>query len=311
MKLNNFFEKRSVKKVTKKIISFNNEKKETELQQKINGLETEVSRLKEIETKNDHLVNSNNVFMNERSDYVKEIGKQNTELETLKLHISNLEPKATAMEDAVKSSKQHQDALNQAKIELQQVKTSRMRQDKNIDLLSKERSQYQIELKNVEKKYEVEKKTHKDVHDKYQHLTKEHKNLLGFSQENSKINIEGKKKIRDLERELNFLKPTVIGLQRKLAKADSNEVELKDWINSLKETIQENGNVDIEFTFRKLSDLILDHYRRYKKELEKPRYMSMESIARKEGFRIPGIAAAKNYNKLHLGNAKPTLLKFK
>ena len=39
--------------------------------------------------------------------------------------------------------------------------------------------------------------------------------------------------------------------------------------------------------------------------------MSMESIARKEGFKMPGPAAASNYNKLHLGNAKPTLLKFK
>lgn len=311
MKLNNFFEKRLIRNSTKKVISFNNEKKENEFQQKISGLETELVRLKGIEAKNDHLVNSNNVFMNERSDYVKEIDKQNTELQALKLDISNLEPKATAMEDAIKSSKEHQDALNQATIELQQVKTSRMQQDKNIDLLSKERSQYQLELKNVEKQYEVEKKTHKDVHDKYQHLTKEHRNLLGFSQENSKISIEAKKKIRDLERELGFLEPIVIGLKRELVKADRNEVELKEWINSLKETIQENGNVDIEFTFRKLSDLILDHYRRYKKELEKPRYMSMESIARKEGFRIPGIAAAKNYNKLHLGNAKPTLLKFK
>ena len=311
MKLNSFFEKRIIRNSTKKIISFNNEKKENEFQQKISDLETELVRLKGIEAKNDHLVNSNNVFMNERSDYVKEIDKQNTELQALKLNISNLEPKATAMEDAIKSSKEHQDALNQTTIELQQVKTSRMRQDKNIDLLSKERSQFQLELKNVEKKYEVEKKTHKDVHDKYQYLTKEHGNLLGFSKENSKISIEAKKKIRDLERELGFLEPIVIGLKRELAKADRNEVELKEWINSLKETIQENGNVDIEFTFRKLSDLILDHYRRYKKELEKPRYMSMESIARKEGFRIPGIAAAKNYNKLHLGNAKPTLLKFK
>ena len=34
-------------------------------------------------------------------------------------------------------------------------------------------------------------------------------------------------------------------------------------------------------------------------------------ISRKEGFSIPGIASAKNYSKLHLGNAKPTLLKFK
>ena len=311
MKLNNFFEKRTARNVTKKIISFNNEKKENELQQKINVLETELNRLKDIETRSDQLVNSNNVFMNEKSGYLKEIDNQHSEIEDLKLYISNLEPKATAMEDAVKSSKEHQDALNQAKSELQQVKNSRLQQDKNIHMLSKERSEFQLELKNVEKKYEVEKMTHKKIHDSYQHLKKEYENVLGFSKENSKINIEAKNKIRDLERELNFLKPMIIGLRKQLAKADSNEVELKEWLTSLKEEIQANGTGDYDFTFRKLNDLILDHYRRYKKELEKPRYMSMESIARKEGFRIPGIAAAKNYNKLHLGNAKPTLLKFK
>ena len=311
MKLNNFFEKRTARKVTKKIISFNNEKKENELHQKINELETELNRLKDIETRSDQLVNSNNVFMNEKSGYLKEIDNQDSELEDLKLYISNLEPKATAMEDAVKSSKEHQDALNQAKADLQQVKNSRLQQDKNIHMLSKERSEFQLELKNVEKKYEVEKMTHKKVHDSYQHLKKEYENVLGFSKENSKINIEAKNKIRDLERELNFLEPMIIGLRKQLAKADSNEVELKEWLTSLKEEIQENGTGDYDFTFRKLNDLILDHYRRYKKELEKPRYMSMESIARKEGFRMPGIASAKNYTKLHLGNAKPTLLKFK
>tara|TARA_R100000234_G_C4984075_1_gene172387 strand:+ start:407 stop:1342 length:936 start_codon:yes stop_codon:yes gene_type:complete len=311
MKLNNFFEKRTARNVTKKIISFNNEKKENELQQKINVLETELNRLKDIETRSDQLVNSNNVFMNEKSGYLKEIDNQHSEIEDLKLYISNLEPKATAMEDAVKSSKEHQDALNQAKSELQQVKNSRLQQDKNIHMLSKERSEYQLELKNVEKKYEVEKMTHKKIHDSYQHLKKEYENVLGFSKENSKINIEAKNKIRDLERELNFLKPMIIGLRKQLAKADSNEVELKEWLTSLKEEIQANGTGDYDFTFRKLNDLILDHYRRYKKELEKPRYMSMESIARKEGFRMPGIASAKNYTKLHLGNAKPTLLKFK
>ena len=311
MKLNNFFEKRTARNVTKKIISFNNEKKENELQQKINVLETELNRLKDIETRSDQLVNSNNVFMNEKSGYLKEIDNQHSEIEDLKLYISNLEPKATAMEDAVKSSKEHQDALNQAKSELQQVKNSRLQQDKNIHMLSKERSEFQLELKNVEKKYEVEKMTHKKIHDSYQHLKKEYENVLGFSKENSKINIEAKNKIRDLERELNFLKPMIIGLRKQLAKADSNEVELKEWLTSLKEEIQANGTGDYDFTFRKLNDLILDHYRRYKKELEKPRYMSMESIARKEGFRMPGIASAKNYTKLHLGNAKPTLLKFK
>ena len=311
MKLNNFFEKSKVQKKVKQVISFNNEAKENELQKTIDLLHTELKHYKGVESANDNLRHTNSTYMREKSNYIDEIDKQNTEIKDLKLIISDLEPKATAAEDAMKSSKSHQDALTQAKHDLQQVKNSRLQQDKNIDMLSKERSEYQLALKNVEKQYEIEKRAHKDVNDKYQHLQKEYKKVFGFSEENSKINIEVQKKNRDLERERNFLRDTVVGMKKQLAQKDKNTIDLENWVDSLRETILENGNKDQEFTYKKISNLIFDHYTRYKKELEKPRYMSMESIARKEGFKIPGPTAASNYNKLHLGNAKPTLLKFK
>ena len=311
MKLNNFFEKSKVQKKVKQVISFNNEAKENELQKTIDLLHTELKHYKGVESANDHLRHTNSTYMREKSSYIEEIDKQNTEIQELKLIISDLEPKATAAEDAMKSSKSHQDALNQAKHDLQQVKNSRLQQDKNIDMLSKERSEYQLALKNVEKQYEIEKRAHKDVNDKYQHLQKEYKKVFGFSEENSKINIEVQKKNRDLERERNFLRDTVVGMKKQLAQKDKNTIDLENWVDSLRETILENGDKDQEFTYKKISKLIFDHYTRYKKEIEKPRYMSMESIARKEGFKIPGPTAASNYNKLHLGNAKPTLLKFK
>jgi len=311
MKLNNFFQKSKVEKRVKKVISFSNETKENELQKTIDALHVELTRYKDVQSKNDHLRQANSTYMRERSDYVNEIDKQNTEIKDLKLIISNLEPKASAMEDAVKSSKTHQDALNHAKNDVQQLKNSRLQQDKNINMLSKERSEYQIALKNVEKQYEIEKQAHKSVNDKYQHLQKEYKNVFGFSQENSKINIEVKNKNRDLQRELHFLKDVMVGMKKQLAQKDKNTIDLENWVTSLRQSILENGDTDHEFTYKKISDLIFDHYKRYKKELEKPRYMSMESIARKEGFKIPGPTAASNYSKLHLGNAKPTLLKFK
>ena len=311
MKLNNFFQKSKVEKRVKKVISFSNETKENELQKTIDALHVELTRYKDVQSKNDHLRQANSTYMRERSDYVNEIDKQNTEIKDLKLIISNLEPKASAMEDAVKSSKTHQDALNHAKNDVQQLKNSRLQQDKNINMLSKERSEYQLALKNVEKQYEIEKRAHKDVNDKYQHLQKEYKNVFGFSQENSKINIEVKNKNRDLQRELHFLKDVMVGMKKQLAQKDRNTIDLENWVTSLRQSILENGDTDHEFTYKKISDLIFDHYKRYKKELEKPRYMSMESIARKEGFKIPGPTAASNYSKLHLGNAKPTLLKFK
>jgi len=48
----------------------------------------------------------------------------------------------------------------------------------------------------------------------------------------------------------------------------------------------------------------------YKTELSKPQHLSIGSIARQEGFKIPLASSAVNYRKNNLGTGKPTLLKF-
>lgn len=48
----------------------------------------------------------------------------------------------------------------------------------------------------------------------------------------------------------------------------------------------------------------------YKTELSKPQHMSIGSIARQEGFKIPLASSAVNYRKNNLGTGQATLLKF-
>jgi len=330
MKLNKFFEKNRARKTVKKVISFTNEKRDKEFQIQIDDLTSQLSRYKDIEKNNDRLNNAKHGYEKDRKGLVGEINDLKQENKTFELEIETLTPKATAMEDAVKSSNQFQEQLKQLQHDIESYKRSRIQQDKNINLLSKERSEFQIDLKDVEKKYNQEKKTHLDVANLYQQLKKEYNNLLGFSQENSKISIEQKNKINDLTVKLDFLEADAAGARVKMEQAEKIKDQLQTWIDSLEHKSNEE-KAKIGYTDTKLSqaeqtieemastidDLmsemqyVVSLNQRYKTELEKPRYMSMESIARKEGFKIPGIASAKNYTKLHLGNAKPTLLKFK
>jgi|19_taG_2_1085344.scaffolds.fasta_scaffold00896_7 chromosome segregation ATPase len=330
MKLNKFFEKNRARKTVKKVISFTNEKRDKEFQIQIDDLTSQLSRYKDIEKNNDRLNNAKHEYEKDRKGLVGEINDLKQENKTFELEIETLTPKATAMEDTIKSSNQYQEQLKQLQHDIESYKRSRIQQDKNINLLSKERSEFQIDLKDVEKKYNQEKKTHLDVANLYQQLKKEYNNLLGFSQENSKISIEQKNKINDLTVKLDFLEADAAGARVKMEQAEKIKDQLQTWIDSLEHKSNEE-KAKIGYTDTKLSqaeqtieemastidDLmsemqyVVSLNQKYKTELEKPRYMSMESIARKEGFKIPGIAAAKNYNKLHLGNAKPTLLKFK
>jgi chromosome segregation ATPase len=314
----------------KKVISFNNEKKDEEFRIQLDELTSQLSRYKDIEKNNDRLNNAKHEYEKDRKGLVGEINDLKQENKTFELEIETLTPKATAMEDTIKSSNQYQEQLKQLQHDIESYKRSRIQQDKNINLLSKERSEFQIDLKNVEQQYNKEKKTHQNVSNLYQNLKKDYDNLLGFSKENSKISIEQKNKINDLDTKLGFLEADAAGARVKMEQAEKIKDQLQTWIDSLEQKSNEE-KAKIGYTDTKLSEseqtvkemastiddlmsemqYVASLNQRYKKELEKPRYMSMGSIARKEGFKIPGIASAKNYTKLHLGNAKPTLLKFK
>jgi len=222
MKLNKFFEKNRARKTVKKVISFTNEKRDKEFQIQIDDLTSQLSRYKDIEKNNDRLNNAKHEYEKDRKGLVGEINDLKQENKTFELEIETLTPKATAMEDTIKSSNQYQEQLKQLQHDIESYKRSRIQQDKNINLLSKERSEFQIDLKDVEKKYNQEKKTHLDVANLYQQLKKEYNNLLGFSQENSKISIEQKNKINDLTVKLDFLEADAAGARVKMEQAEKD-----------------------------------------------------------------------------------------
>ena len=102
------------------------------------------------------------------------------------------------------------------------------------------------------------------------------------------------------------LRKWVTNLENQDTKNTSIKGGLTKNLDSLKSTISEMGTV--------IEGLMTDnnYLRRinsnFRKELSKPKYVSMGSIARREGFKMPqGMEIIRTRN---LGNSAPTLLKF-
>ena len=96
-----------------------------------------------------------------------------------------------------------------------------------------------------------------------------------------------------------------------LEKADATNKTITGGINknisSLKTTVSEM-DVVIEGLVKE-NNYLRGVNRDFRKQLAQPRYMSMGSIAQKEGFKMP--QGKENIRTQYLGNSSPTLLKFK
>ena len=149
-----------------------------------------------------------------------------------------------------------------------------------------------------------------------------------FAAEMSRINIEVKKQNKELKDALIYRENEAEDFSSQIDEAAQVETKLKVWVTrledegttnktikggldkdliALKETATDMGNV-IEGLIKE-NTYLRGTNREFRKHLSKPRYMSMGSIARKEGFKMP--QGKENIRTQYLGNGSPTLLKFK
>ena len=153
-------------------------------------------------------------------------------------------------------------------------------------------------------------------------------NLETFANETSKINKEVRKQNKELRDEVTYWEKEAKDISVQLEQALTVENKLRTWVTKLenedatnqtikgglnknivemKETVKEMGTV-IEGLVKE-NNYLRSMNREFRKHLSKPRYMSMGAIARKEGFKMP--QGKENIRTKYLGNASPTLLKFK
>ena len=152
--------------------------------------------------------------------------------------------------------------------------------------------------------------------------------LQTFATKTGTINKELEKDHSQIRDERNFWEKESQESQIQLEEAIQVESKLRKWVTDLEKIGSEDstykGELNKEVTSLQLQitdmskvmeDLIKElKYvreinRAYRKELSKPRYLSMGAIAKREGFKMP--TGKENIRTHHLGNAAPTLLKFR
>ena len=329
MKLNHFFEKQNKPIKKKTSFTLNNVAKEEELQNKINLLTQQIERKKNVESKNDELKQKADHAFKEQKKALNSVADLEEYKDKSELELNDLRPKAQLLPQIQKTLMETEERALAAVKDLNEIKLAKKTQEKNIEFLSKERVEFQRDYLNEVKKT---KNTLEELHktqDTLKDLQKKYNNLESFVDKLSKINIEQKKTLEQLEIEASYYEQEAEGAKEYMAQLESRRDEVLDLLNTVnsesskhdstekflsnKVTKAEAKIVTLEKEYNDLkqeAEYVASLARTYKLELDKPRYESLSSISRKEGFTIPGIASAKNYNKLHLGNAKPTLLKF-
>ena len=162
----------------------------------------------------------------------------------------------------------------------------------------------------------------------FEAVSNKNKELQSFTDETSKINkdlIEENKSIRDWA---NYKDVENKNLVIRLEELKSSEIKIREWMGKMENkdsqsTISKNSLGDKISTQQKvltgmnktLDDMMKEMAyitklnREYKKELAKPTYTSMSTIASQEGFVMPN--GKENLRTHNLGNYKPTMLKFK
>jgi regulator of replication initiation timing len=159
-------------------------------------------------------------------------------------------------------------------------------------------------------------------------VLEKNKNLKTFADETSKITIEVKKQNRELRDAIDFWEKESKATSVQLNESVQVENKLRKWVTNLEAEGTKNTSIkgglaknvaSLKSTAAEMGTVIEgllseNKYLRFintdfRKKLSKPRYLSMGAIAKREGFKMP--QGMENIRTQNLGNAAPTLLKFK
>ena len=329
MKLNNFFDKsNNLNRKQTKIISVINEKKENEFKSEISRLQIEINRLEQVEI--------------ERSLFNQRMQSAETRLEeTLEREVS-LKAQNDLLEyeveqgNVLREEKQFlqnelRDAKGQIGIQesiLEQAQHNSVELNRNVekltyeyDLLKTEESSLKLQVEDQIQKAAANKHTLQELNTKfsevtesiysiqfkYSELLEEHEKVGMLAAYWKNVSDATKKENDDLAETSGMLKQLKESVkeeriqQKGLKKLKSNElVETQNKLKNMVEAVEYLTEKNQYF-----STLVSA----LRKEVAKPRYASMGSIVKREGFKMP--LGNENIRKQFLGTSAPTLLKFK
>ena len=328
MKLRDFTQKR--KRVIKKPTQFvlQNDAAELKYQKQIDDLYNELDRYKKIEVEMDNAKASLQIEREGTKEFKKVNDSLIAELKASKFTIEQQGESLLQLPNLKEEIKNFDTELSNTKRELARITKTAFQQSSDISRLAKDLEQAQqnnkvLEANNVQA---VSNKLSADI--EKEEVLEKNKELQSFVEKMSNINIELIEKHSELNRRIAYLDKESKEAQVQLDESLQVEAKLKKWISDLEKQKSINTSVKGELNNKVVSleatvkdmgllmdDLmtelkyVRDVNKKYRKELAKPRYLSMGTIALKEGFKMP--QGKENIRTHNLGNSAPTLLKFK
>ena len=328
MKLNDFIHKKPpVKKATTQFV-LENAALEQKYQDQINSLDFELGQYRTMEIERDEAVRKSGVDQEKGRLFEIENSNLLQEVTVLKTTIDNQESVLERIPVLEEEARAANGRLSNKQNEFNDLLGRSMEHSKTVSALghqleSLESQHNQMSLDNVQ--FKADKISAEE--ERKQVLEQNEKTKI-FAAETSRINIDLKKQNKELKDDLTYRENEAKDFSAQLDEAAQIETKLKVWVTrledegttnktikggldkdliSLKETATDMGNV-IEGLIKE-NTYLRGANREFRKHLSKPRYMSMGSIARKEGFKMP--QGKENIRTQYLGNGSPTLLKFK
>ena len=290
-------------------------------------------------------VSDQELFMKEIPRLKKEIGDLNVQKEkdkSIQTENTNLHAEITSLKNTLEENQTRLDELSRidqerlsatnflvkTKKELEDMSNNAFSKGHEISNLNKDIRNLKAENQSLLQELTENKSAKISAEEDAKVILRKNIELQTFANKNSTINQELKKEVKAIKDQLIFWKREAEDVSKQLEDADSVEIKLREWITNLenedsktqnikgklskdvttmKNTISEMGGV-IEGLIKENNYLRMVN-RDFRKELSRPRYLSMGAISKREGFKMP--QGKENIRTRNLGNAVPTLLKFK
>ena len=279
----------------------------------IPDLKKEIHRLTVIEGDSKQIHFNNSSLLQEITALKSTIQNQETKLQTL----NELQEAKTAAENFLADTKE----------ELEQITNTAFGTSGRLTALEREFDLVKRDNNTLSKELIQNRADKISAEEERKQVLEENKKLKTFADETSKISIEVQKHNNKLRDEINFWEQDSKNVSEQLEESIQIENKLRKWITDLEN--QDTKNTSIKGGLNKnleslrstvaemgtvIDGLMTDntYLRRvnsdFRKELLKPKYLSMGAIAKREGFKMP--QGMENIRTRNLGNSAPTLLKF-
>ena len=329
MKFNDYLNKELSPRSVPQGITVRDENREQQLEAQIAGMSAQLSSLqdnvKELESLKMTLKNTKADYIQERAGRL--LAEQEVERATYQLdvqrkfetEIKSLSARATSFQDIIQSVKI--ELVDKERVNNKQqddlfslTATNGILQTSQEDLVRKVRlGEQKLEFVNHAKdgisdmlrkeqdKYDILDTENKKLKNEYDQIIARNDYLnVAYARFEEELAME-RERVKNLSESLELVQTSYNTNQHYLKDSSVEVNDLQTQVSSLLKTLTDSNDHN---------NYLLDKQEYLEAVLAKPKYTSLASIARTEGFKMPLGGMASNARKNYLGTGKPTLLKF-